>query len=100
MDLYDDEASPNIAAMLELPGVDRRDLSLRVQGTKLIVHGERASPLAARLQQDSVAQRDALLSSPNYKIRELKFGSFHREIDIPAGIEVRVLSLPHSAAFC
>ncbi|KIP05626.1 hypothetical protein PHLGIDRAFT_119658 [Phlebiopsis gigantea 11061_1 CR5-6] len=86
MDLYDDATSPIIAAMLELPGVDRRNLSLRVQGSKLVVHGERAAPLAARLPQDSAAQRDAHLS-PNYKIRELKFGSFHREIDVPAGIE-------------
>ena len=88
MDLYDDETSPTIAAMLELPGVDRRNLSLRVQGTKLIVHGERGSPLAARAQHDTPAQRDMHLSPENYKIRELKFGYFHREIDIPAGTEV------------
>ena len=88
MDLYDDDESPNIAAMLELPGVDRRNLSLRVQGTKLIVHGERGSPLAARVQHEAPAQRDTHLSAENYKIRELKFGHFHREIDIPAGMEV------------
>jgi len=47
MDLYDDETLPNVSAMLELPGVDRRTLSLQVQDGKLVIHGERASPLAA-----------------------------------------------------
>lgn len=88
MDLYDDDTSPHVAAMLELPGVDRQNLSLRVQGGKLVVHGERSSPLAARIQHEAVAQRDMHFSAENFKIRELKFGSFHREIDIPAGTEV------------
>lgn len=86
MDLYDDEASPDVAAMLELPGVDRDSLSLKIQGGKLVIHGERASPLSARLQQ---GRRALNLTPGKYKTRELKFGSFHREIDIPEGIDVR-----------
>ena len=87
MDLYDDEDSPNIYAMLELPGVDRNTLSLRVLDRKLVIHGERASPLSKKLMES--AQQNTSFPPDKYKIRELKFGSFHRELDIPAGIDVR-----------
>jgi HSP20 family protein len=86
MDLYDDEDSPKVYAMLELPGVERNTLTLRVQGTKLIVHGERGSPLLSKLQQSS--NRDLSLAPAKYKVRELKFGSFRRELDIPASTDV------------
>ncbi|EKM49443.1 uncharacterized protein PHACADRAFT_131814 [Phanerochaete carnosa HHB-10118-sp] len=82
MDLYDDEALPNVSAMLELPGVNRHTLSLQVQGDKLIVQGERASPLASKLQE-AAAGRQTSVASQKFKVRELKFGSFRREIDVP-----------------
>ncbi|EKM56684.1 uncharacterized protein PHACADRAFT_183285 [Phanerochaete carnosa HHB-10118-sp] len=86
MDLYDDEALPNVSAMLELPGVSRHTLSLQVQGDKLIVQGERASPLAFKLQE-AAAGRQTSVASQKFKVRELKFGSFRREIDVPVGID-------------
>ncbi|GJE86324.1 Hsp20/alpha crystallin family protein [Phanerochaete sordida] len=100
MDLYDDAALPHVSAMLELPGVDRRTLSLQVQGAKLVVHGERASPLAAKLHgaagaggagvQGAAATTAAVPHM--FKTRELKFGSFHREIDVPVGIDTNQIT--------
>ena len=90
MDLYDDEDQTHVAAMLELPGVDRRDLTLHVENGKLVVHGERGSPLSARMLAIGSAAPDTF-TPHHFKMRELKFGSFHREIDIPSGIEVSTL---------
>ena len=91
MDLYDDAASPNVYAMLELPGVERDTLILKVQGNKLIVHGERASPLSKKLQP--ATNQDTSCTPENFTVRELKFGSFHRELEIPAGVDVSLVLL-------
>lgn len=88
MDLYDDEDQPHVAAMLELPGVDRRNLTLHVESGKLVVHGERGSPLSARMLAIGSAA-PGTFTPRHFKMRELKFGSFHREIDIPDGIETK-----------
>lgn len=110
MDLYDDEDQPHFAAMLELPGVDWCNLLLHVENGKLIVHGERDSPFSARPLTTGSAVSGMFKQNtfiPQYfKIRELKFGSFHREIDIPDGVKVSyfsprmfpTLSLPFSQA--
>lgn len=105
MDLYDDETQTRITAMLELPGVARDNMSVVVRDEKLVVTGTRNSPLAARLNSPTPPQ-DARASRQNsdadvpvveevnpakYRFRELKFGRFRREIDIPAGTQVRSL---------
>ena len=62
-------------------GVDRHNMTLSVQDSKLIVHGERGVPLATHVHEIRFLDQ-------SYKVRELKFGSFHREIDVPAGTKV------------
>ena len=90
MDLYDDEQSPTIYAMLELPGVSRDNISVKVQGGLLIVDGRRGSPLLDRINirgRSSSNASDAALDG--FKIKELKYGDFHREISLPENCTVR-----------
>ena len=98
MDLYDDEDLPHISAILELPGIGREDMSVLVREGKLIVTGERSSPLPSRMRQHTRSLRGAearrtqsapMLQDIKYRSRELKFGRFRREIDIPVGTQVR-----------
>lgn len=105
MDLYDDETQTRVTAMLELPGVARDNMSVVVRDEKLVVTGTRNSPLAARLgsptpPQDARSSRQdnsnadvpvvEQVNPAKYRFRELKFGRFRREIDIPAGTQVRL----------
>ncbi|KAI0795522.1 hypothetical protein C8Q75DRAFT_730456 [Abortiporus biennis] len=110
MDLYDDGISPRVSAILEIPGVQQESMQVRVSEGKLIIHGERKAPFATRLHflSSSASQptpsRDATVGNAGttpspaitlfdntdntkYKVRELYFGTFHREIPVPAGIE-------------
>lgn len=85
MDLYDDETSPTIYAMLELPGVSHDNLSVRVQAGWLIVDGRRGSPLMDRIPLRGLNRNAEENDSPSsgFKLKELKYGVFHREIQLP-----------------
>ena len=123
MDLYDDETLPYVTAMLELPGVVREDISVVVRDGKLLVAGQRRSPLASRLRaintQDasntgntsgatpatSNTDTEHGLNPAKYSYRELKFGKFHRAIEIPPSTDVRLWfspsrSRPELTIFC
>ena len=99
MDLYDDESLPQVTALLELPGIAREDMSVVVRDGKLIVSGQRNNPLASRLRTNTRSTRGAeariaregtpLPRDAKYRNRELRWGRFRREIDIPAGTQVR-----------
>ncbi|KAM5531377.1 hypothetical protein V8D89_014970 [Ganoderma adspersum] len=105
MDLCDDPENTNIVAMLEVPGMKPEQLSVRIEGTRLIIEGERTGPLLhSRNQTTAQTTRVSPLpaSEPNsaappdpeapapppsvYPVRELKYGKFKREIDLPAGV--------------
>lgn len=45
MDLHDDPAYPRITAALELPGMKKEDISLKIQDGNLLVWGERRARL-------------------------------------------------------
>ena len=113
MDLCDDPENTNIVAMLEVPGMKPEQLSVRIEGTRLIIEGERTGPLLHSRNQTTAQTTRAFpnpASEPNsvtlpdpeapapppslYPVRELKYGKFKREIDLPAGVNV---SLPSSA---
>lgn len=58
---------------LELPGVDvARDVEVTVDKGRLVIRGERRD------------ERDE--STGTYVMRELRFGSFHREFALPEGV--------------
>lgn len=98
MDLYDDPGNPEVTAMLEVPGTKADQLSLRIEDGRLIVEGERVCP---RLHASNPDTRDAN-SAPEpradataesapatlYPTRELKYGKFRREINLPPGVNV------------
>ncbi|KAI0088227.1 HSP20-like chaperone [Irpex rosettiformis] len=84
MDLYDDEQSPIIHAMLELPGVSRDNISVKVQGGLLVVDGRRGSPLADRINaRGKTPANGSDIPLTAFKIKELKYGDFYREISLP-----------------
>lgn len=98
MDLCDDPENTRLIATFEVPGVRLDQLSVRVEGTRLIVEGERPGPsghpIAARCSSTSTLPSIAPTSSKDsrsssYVVQELKYGSFKRTIGLPAGIEVR-----------
>lgn len=97
MDIYDDVELPNVYAMLELPGINPDNISVQVSQGKLVVTGFRGSPLLDQLQRDktlgSPTQRAAHTPGSHFKVKELKFGRFHREIAIPGNCMVRFLRI-------
>jgi HSP20 family protein len=77
MDLRDDPQSSVITACLELPGLKPSQITIQLQDEKLMVSGERGSPIP---------------SNPNttYPVQEIKYGVFHRIIELPQGVQVRL----------
>ncbi|KAK7683772.1 hypothetical protein QCA50_013148 [Cerrena zonata] len=111
MDLCDDENMPRIFAAIELPGIERDSLTLQVINEKLCVEGQRAMPLKHVLSGYPYPNRNGSYQSlsrsqlppisiinehgqeienhdqttPRYTTRELAFGKFKREIELPQG---------------
>ena len=112
MDLCDDPENTHIVAMLEVPGMKPEQLSVRIEGARLIVEGERTGPALHTRNQtttqttrafpppgsepNSAASTDSDVAVPTppslYPVRELKYGKFKREIDLPAGVNVSLVS--------
>lgn len=117
MDLCDDQNLPRIFAAIELPGVERESLTLQIVNDKLCVEGQRATPLKQILSGYPPANVSTLYRSPSrpqhpsisitnenghniednqtprYTTRELAFGKFKREIQLPQGTTVRIFPL-------
>ena len=100
MDLYQDENLPYFYALIELPGITRDSLKVDVQNDTLTVEGVRGPPLRARLNETlrgRIKARDTrdipefALSDEKYLGRELNFGYFRRQVELPAGTKVRVI---------
>jgi HSP20 family protein len=75
MEMCDDPQSSRISATLEVPGLKQEDLTVERQGDKLIVSGERRSPIPS----------DPTLASARYPVQEFKYGKYRRVIDLPPG---------------
>lgn len=78
MELCDDPQSSRVSATLELPGLQESDLNVERQGDRLIISGERRSPIPS----------DPTVSAAKYPIQEFKYGKYRRVIDLPAGTQV------------
>lgn len=87
MDLCEDPDSQTVTACLELPGIKPGDVEIQLHDDKLTVSGKRSAPQ---------------LSGPSarYPVQELKYGSFQRIINLPAGVQVRFLSFDSSPNTC
>ena len=109
MDLCDDPNSPYITAVLEVPGMKVEQLSVRIENDQLIVEGSRTgpglhttalatpqrsanpapSPSEPRAGAGGAAEsaEDTALSAL-YRVQEIKYGKFRREIRLPPGMNV------------
>ncbi|KAH9942058.1 hypothetical protein B0H21DRAFT_824211 [Amylocystis lapponica] len=87
MDMCDDPDNPRITAVLELPGLKQEDISVRIEADSLIVQGERRSPLSAWTAIDADSSGQSAVT-PKFKVQELKYGAFRRDIVLPAGMQV------------
>lgn len=81
--VHDDPSSTRISATLELPGLQKNDLVIEREGDKLIVSGERKSPIPADMDPEVAAVR--------YPVQELKYGRYRRAIDLAPGTLVSPL---------
>jgi HSP20 family protein len=78
MDLCDIPESPNISVTLELPGLKKEEVSLRINDGSLVVWGERRSRLAP----------DGTVTSEKFPVQEVRYGKFRRVIPLPQGLQV------------
>jgi HSP20 family protein len=82
MDLWDSPDSRHISVTLELPGLKKEEVSLRVNDGSLFVWGERRSRLAP----------DGAVRAEQFPIQEVKYGKFRRVIPLPQGIQTKEIS--------
>jgi HSP20 family protein len=78
MDMRDNPDLPQITATLELPGLKKDEISLRIVDGSLVIWGERHS----RLVSEGASSPDVC------KVQEIKYGKFRRVIPLPQGVQV------------
>src|SRR6266478_2964177 len=68
VDIYEDEH--NITLKLEVPGIDEKDIDVRIEGNTLTVHGER------KIEKEE-----------NFRRIERQYGSFTRSFTLPSSVD-------------
>src|SRR5271166_6612526 len=71
VDIYEDEHK--IALKIEVPGIDEKDIDVRIEGNTLTVHGER------KLEKDEKEE--------NFRRVERQYGSFTRSFTLPGSVD-------------
>ncbi|SRR5581483_1868278 len=71
VDIYEDEHI--IALKMEVPGIDEKDIDVRIEGNTLTVHGER------KFEKDEKEE--------NYRRIERQYGSFTRSFTLPGSVD-------------
>src|SRR5579864_2663402 len=71
VDIYEDEH--NITLKLEVPGIDEKDIDVRVENNTLTVHGER------KIEKEEKEE--------NYRRVERQYGSFTRTFTLPQSVD-------------
>ena len=71
VDVYEDEQ--NVTLKIEVPGIDEKDLDIRVENNTLSVHGERKF---AKEEKEE-----------NYRRVERQYGSFTRNFSLPTTVD-------------
>jgi len=71
IDIEDGKDAIHVKA--EIPGIDEKDLDVKIENNTLIVSGEK--------------KEEKKEEKKNYVYTERKFGSFYRSIDLPDGIK-------------
>jgi HSP20 family protein len=71
VDIYEDEHS--ITLKLEVPGIDEKDIDVRIENNTLTVHGER------KIEKEEKEE--------NFRRVERQYGSFTRSFTLPSSID-------------
>src|SRR6202163_1181810 len=71
VDIYEDEH--NITLKLDVPGIDEKDIDVRIEGNTLTVHGER------KIEKDEKEE--------NFRRVERQYGSFTRSFTLPSSVD-------------
>ena len=72
VDVYEDEHK--IALKLEVPGIDEKDIDVRIEGNTLTVHGER------KIEKEEKEE--------NFRRVERQYGSFTRSFTLPSSVDL------------
>ena len=76
VDVYEDEHAVNLK--IEVPGIDEKDLDIRVENNTLTVHGER------KFEKEEKEE--------NYRRVERQYGSFTRSFTLPTTVDSESIS--------
>jgi HSP20 family protein len=71
VDIYEDEH--NIVLKIEVPGIDEKDINVRIQNNTLTVHGER------KIEKEEKEE--------NFRRVERQYGSFTRSFTLPSSVD-------------
>jgi HSP20 family protein len=71
VDIYEDEH--NIVLKIEVPGIDEKDIDVRIQDNTLTVHGER------KIEKEEKEE--------NFRRVERQYGSFIRSFTLPSSVD-------------
>ena len=71
VDIYEDEH--NIILKIDVPGIDERDIDVRIQDNTLTVHGER------KIEKEEKEE--------NFRRVERQYGSFTRSFTLPSSVD-------------
>src|ERR1700678_2623349 len=76
VDVYEDEH--NITLKIEVPGIDEKDIDVRIENNTLTVHGERKFEKGEKEE--------------NYRRVERQYGSFTRSFTLPTTVDAEKVS--------
>ena len=76
VDVYEDEQK--ITLKIEVPGIDEKDIDIRVENNLLTVHGER------KFEKEEKEE--------NYRRVERQYGSFTRSFNLPSTVDAENIS--------
>src|SRR6202043_1373042 len=71
VDIYEDEH--NIALKIDVPGIDEKDIDVRIEGNTLTVHGER------KIEKEEKEE--------NFRRVERQYGEFTRSFTLPSSVD-------------
>src|SRR5580693_1781112 len=76
VDIYEDEH--NITLKIEVPGIDEKDIDVRIENSTLTVHGER------KMEKEEKEE--------NFRRVERQYGSFTRSFTLPTPVDAEKIS--------
>jgi len=76
VDVYEDEH--NVSLKIEVPGIDEKDIDIRLENNTLTVHGER------KIEKEEKEE--------NYRRVERQYGSFTRTFTLPTTVDAEKVS--------